>query len=217
MSDRVIKESIKRSPQIDQLTWFEEVVYYRMILTADDNGVLDGRSVVLKSDLFPTKESITNKAMQDAVNKLEKLSLIERIRQNDREYLHLTTWAKYQTASAAGQPAKPTPKGHAGKKEISPYSQQFETFWAAYPRKTGKGKAWESFEKYDVTDELLGKMLETLEAAKRSAQWRKDGGQFIPHPSTWLNQRRWEDEIPQTATVQPSLDERGLEDWDDWK
>jgi hypothetical protein len=27
-----------------------------------------------------------------------------------------------------------------------------------------------------------------------SAEWTKDGGQFIPHPATWLNQKRWEDE-----------------------
>ena len=36
MPNRVIKDSIKRSPQIDSLTWFEEVVFFHMILTADD-------------------------------------------------------------------------------------------------------------------------------------------------------------------------------------
>lgn len=36
MPNRIIKESIKSSPQIDELSWFEEVLYYRLIVTADD-------------------------------------------------------------------------------------------------------------------------------------------------------------------------------------
>jgi hypothetical protein len=37
-------------------------------------------------------------------------------------------------------------------------------------------------------------MLSAVEAQKQTDQWTKDGGQYIPHPSTWLNQGRWEDE-----------------------
>ena len=28
-----------------------------------------------------------------------------------------------------------------------------------------------------------------------SAQWQRDNGQYIPHPATWLNQGRWDDEL----------------------
>ena len=68
MPNRVIKESIKRSPQIDALTWFEEVVFYRLMVTADDYGCMDARPVLLKNELFPTKENITKKSIEDAVN-----------------------------------------------------------------------------------------------------------------------------------------------------
>jgi len=34
-----------------------------------------------------------------------------------------------------------------------------------------------------------------VNAQKATEQWRKDNGQFIPHPQTWLNQRRWEDDV----------------------
>ena len=61
MPNRIIKESIKRSPEIDRLNWFEEVVFYRLIVTADDYGRLDGRTVVLKNDLFPPKSDSTCK------------------------------------------------------------------------------------------------------------------------------------------------------------
>ena len=38
--------------------------------------------------------------------------------------------------------------------------------------------------------------MESLEKHKRSDQWTKDGGQFVPHPATWLNQKRWQGDAP---------------------
>lgn len=79
----------------------------------------------------------------------------------------------------------------------------FTTFWAAYPKKAGKAdalKAWNKLAPDVVLQEQMGK---ALEVQKQSQQWRKDGGQYIPMPATWLNGRRWEDEV-QTQT-QPNL------------
>ena len=50
--------------------------------------------------------------------------------------------------------------------------------------------------------------------AEIQAQVERDGGQFVPHPATWLNQRRWEDEITITEKPPEQLRSRGLEDWD---
>lgn len=68
----------------------------------------------------------------------------------------------------------------------------FEIFWDAYPRKEGKQKAMAAFEKVDVGLDVI---LSALERHKKSTQWTKNGGEFIPHPATWLNGRRWEDEV----------------------
>lgn len=68
----------------------------------------------------------------------------------------------------------------------------FELFWEAYPRKVGKQKAQEAFGKITISVDIL---LAALEDQKRTPQWTKDGGQYIPHPATWLNQARWEDEV----------------------
>ena len=68
----------------------------------------------------------------------------------------------------------------------------FDQFWQAYPRKEGKQKAIAAFERVTVA---LPVLLEALEKQKKSAQWVKDGGVFIPHPATWLNGKRWEDEL----------------------
>lgn len=75
------------------------------------------------------------------------------------------------------------------------YSDEFEAFWTAYPRKEGKGKAWESWQK--LKNLIPDDVCERVQRAARCDQWQKDGGQFIPHPTTWLNQRRWDDEMCQ--------------------
>lgn len=70
----------------------------------------------------------------------------------------------------------------------------FDEFWKAYPRKQSKTAALKAFEKLKPDGELLGAMLSAIKRQVESDQWKRDGGQYIPHPSTWLNGRRWEDE-----------------------
>lgn len=67
----------------------------------------------------------------------------------------------------------------------------FETFWKSYPRKVGKDAALKAWNKKKPN---LDEVLKALEWQTQSAQWLKDGGQFIPHPATYLNQGRWKDE-----------------------
>lgn len=69
---------------------------------------------------------------------------------------------------------------------------EFAEFWNAYPKHQGKTIARAAFEKVDVPLQVL---LDAIEVQKRSRQWMKDGGDFIPMPSTWLNQKRWEDSM----------------------
>lgn len=73
-------------------------------------------------------------------------------------------------------------------------NESFNVFWKAYPKKQAKPQALKAFEKANPSPEELESMLKAIEEQKRSVQWQKDEGQFIPLPSTWLNQRRWEDE-----------------------
>lgn len=75
-------------------------------------------------------------------------------------------------------------------------SPLFDQFWNAYPRHVNKQGAMKVFEKAKIDNELLAVILKAIERQKESDQWTKDGGQFIPHPATWLNQKRWEDETP---------------------
>ena len=85
--------------------------------------------------------------------------------------------------------------------------ERFERFWAAYPRKVGKGAAANAFKKIKPSEELVQKMLDAITAQNQSDQWKKDGGQYIPNPATWLNQSRWEDETARPAEKDISLNE----------
>lgn len=79
-------------------------------------------------------------------------------------------------------------------------SDSFAEFWQAYPRKTAKTMAMKAWKKLKPDAAVLAKMLEALQAQKTSPQWTKDGGQYIPHASTWLNQCRWEDETSERSS-----------------
>ena len=78
--------------------------------------------------------------------------------------------------------------------------QRFDAFWEAYPRKRSKGQAEKTWVKLNPDDNLLKEILAGLENAKRSVDWQKDGGKFIPYPATWLNAKGWEDEYEEARS-----------------
>ena len=69
----------------------------------------------------------------------------------------------------------------------------FAKFWSAYPRKVGKDVARKAFDKRKPSTELVDLMVQAVNRQKMTPQWAKEGGQFIPHPSTWINEGRWMD------------------------
>lgn len=79
------------------------------------------------------------------------------------------------------------------------YSGLFDIFWKAYPSKVGKDAARKAFAKRKFDEKTFAQVLQALELHKVSERWTKDNGQYIPNPATWLNQGRWEDEMPGTA------------------
>lgn len=81
----------------------------------------------------------------------------------------------------------------------------FATFWTAYPKKVAKPAAAKAWRKVKPTGQVIADLMAGLERQKASGEWHKDGGQFIPHPATWINGRRWEDEtLPAAGQTQIS-------------
>jgi hypothetical protein len=80
---------------------------------------------------------------------------------------------------------------NAPQKHKKAISDDFDAFWQAYPKKTGKGYCREIWKREKLTIDMV---LPGLRKAIASGDWQKDQGKFIPNPSTWLNQGRWEDD-----------------------
>lgn len=96
-----------------------------------------------------------------------------------------------------------SPKGEAG--------EGFAAFWAEYPRHTAKAVAVKSWQKINPDASLQESIMDGLRRQKTSVQWQRDGGKYIPHPSTWLNQRRWEDETEAVQQETPQQQIRWID------
>jgi len=80
----------------------------------------------------------------------------------------------------------------------------FDRFWAEYPRKVAKKKCRQIWDRLKPSQELAEQIVSSVRAYKRTEQWQKDKGKFIPHPTTFLNWARWEDELPiSRPTIRP--------------
>lgn len=78
-----------------------------------------------------------------------------------------------------------------------PYSKSFESWWEHYPRKVAKDDAFRSWKKIGQKNTTTPQQI--IHAIKKQVEAKhfrgKDGQDYIPNPSTWLNQGRWKDEI----------------------
>lgn len=81
-----------------------------------------------------------------------------------------------------------SPKG-----DESEIERKFSAFWDAYPKKEAKKSALKSYSKLNPDDELHNIIMKAVNAQKKRKQWQES--KYIPLASSWLNGRRWEDEI----------------------
>lgn len=147
MSNRTLKQSICVSEDINRLSWFEEVLFYRLIVNCDDYGRFDGRASVIRSQLFPLKDSLTAKAVEQALHELANVGLVEIYQgESRRPTLRLPSWGTHQrilTRTLRGD----SPQGDAdcdsytGEKNILPEDGEKKTLSSGSncrAQKTGK-------------------------------------------------------------------------------
>lgn len=89
----------------------------------------------------------------------------------------------------------------------SKYTENFEQFWTQYPKHRRKAKqtafkAWERARKNGMPS--FDAVMFALAAQKASSEWKKDNGQYIPLPATWINGARWDDEIDDRPPEPPN-------------
>ena len=102
MPSRIIKEGICANDQIDQLTPFEETVFYRLIVNADDYGRFDGRLAILRARLFPLKneKQLKDTDLKAALESLARVDLLKMYKCDGKPYVCLTGWERNQQIRA---------------------------------------------------------------------------------------------------------------------
>lgn len=99
MPNRILKESICTSDNIDELTTFQENVFYRLLVCCDDFGRMDARPKILASKLYPLK-SIRADQMADALRALSSAELVTLYEVGGKPFLQMKTWERHQQIRA---------------------------------------------------------------------------------------------------------------------
>ena len=128
------------------------------------------------------------------------IKLLESTRNRVKEYRE-----RLRNSNVTVTPTLPTLPNHTlpTNKDIV----NFDDFWKAYPKKAGKAYALKCWERLKINNGLKEKIMVAVEKQKKWPQWIKDNGQYIPNPSTWLNQGRWDDEY--TDRTCPKCKDKG--------
>jgi hypothetical protein len=88
------------------------------------------------------------------------------------------------------------------------YSDDFNTFWTAYPKKKEKIAAFTAWNKMASYRPPIADILAKIEALKESDLWKKESGQFIPYPERWIKRGGWDDEVTKTESVMDWIQKR---------
>ena len=95
MPNRIIKESICTSDSIATLSWFEQALFFRLIVLADDYGRFDARPAIIRGRGFPLS-SVTEKQIADGLSTLVTAGIINLYSVGGKSYLQLEAWQKHQ-------------------------------------------------------------------------------------------------------------------------
>lgn len=125
MPNRILKESICVSESINQLTWFEEVLFYRLIVNCDDYGRFYANPAIIRGKLFPLKDRITLKEVENALSKLADIGIVRMYLNDNKPYLYLPTWGAHQKTRAK-ESKFPDPESGESCKQMLAYENTCE-------------------------------------------------------------------------------------------
>lgn len=156
-----------------------------------DAGLWDSRRVITSEDLIDS----LNDAYRNRVNPIIEIDQIR---------VSYPRKAISEVGKAISEVSYPQTKLNKTKLKETIYGDSFLTFWKTYPKKIGKDAAWRAWKNRNGSRPEIEIILKAITAQSQSEQWRKESGQFIPNPATWINQGRWEDEPLKTLPSYPS-------------
>lgn len=236
---RTIKPAFFSNEDLAELAYGDRLLFIGLWTQADKAGRLEDRPKRLKAALFPYDDF----NVDEGLGRLANAKFITRYEGNAVRLIQIRTWAKHQRPPksepesdlSAPPIASDDPdlienvssrlegngkeRGKEGNGShaltLGLVEDRFELFWKAYPRKVGKDAARTVWLRLKPSDEMTTTMIAAVNEQAKSAQWVKDGGQFIPHPRTWLHQGRWQDEAVAVPYLkqQTTNNVKAIESW----
>jgi hypothetical protein len=216
---RMLSKRITRSEKVAALkTDTARMLYTWLIPYLDVDGRCDAHPSLLKADLAPLLPHITPEKIKTILVELHSIGLIILYSLNGKQYLEVTKFDEHQknlrkdreTPSKIPDMTQESIQSDAGvtpelvplkikikikERESKRQVPGFEEFWELYPRKVNKKEAQLKWNRVNLPS--LEFILEAIKKQKQSQQWNTENGKYIPHPATWLNQERWNDELPE--------------------
>lgn len=194
--------------------WYDEpvvrAVFIHFLLRANhaDNewrGTLVKRgSFISTYDKLSKEIGFSVKQIRTAIDKLKKTGEVANDGTRQHTVFIIKNYDLYQPKGKqkAQQPAndgqtsgKQRATNNNDNNENNEINTLFDAFWSVYPNKQAKQKAFESWQKKIKTSELAEQVIRHVTLRKQADdQWLKESGKFIPMPTTFLNQARWEDQ-----------------------
>ena len=218
---RTIKPEFPQSETIGKLSRDARLLFIQLWTIADDSGRSRGNSRILASLLYPY-DDLSPSVIDRWIAELQTEKCLVRYEADGNTYIQILNWLKHQKidkpsasripefgessrilannieASTTDLGPRTSTKDLGMEEDLPPSSRKanssiIEEIYLAYPRKEGKGHALKSIEKaLRLVDHgtLLAKVRLYAKKCETMGQDRK----FIPHPATWFNGQRWEDE-----------------------
>lgn len=213
---RTIKPEFFTSSDIVSLTPLARLFYVSLWCEADREGRLNWNTKTFKIRYFPADECDIDALSKEILD----AGLVYLYESDGRQYGEIPCFKNHQVINnreadsvipARVKEACKRVLGEGRKEgkerkgtDVEETSDGFAEFWSAYPKKVGKGDAEKAWKKLKPD---LSACLSAISTAKLSIDWLKEGGQFIPHPATWINGKRWEDGAAVRVNGQPALPE----------
>jgi|SoiMetStandDraft_2_1073263.scaffolds.fasta_scaffold08327_3 hypothetical protein len=215
---RMFSKEVTESDMFLDMPSDAQLLYFHLGIQADDDGFVSPHRVMrmvgitnkdalgllaAKKFVIPFQDGVVVITHWRVNNYLRNDRYKETIYKGDMALLSCDENMVYQL-DTTGIPLVDAGKvriGKVSKEKATDTTTGFSLFWKSYPRKTAKGDAERAWRKLNPSEELQQTILAAVERAKQSEQWQRDGGRFIPYPTTWLNGRRWEDEVATVTSV----------------
>ena len=201
MPTRMIREGIISSEPVNSLGWAEEVFYRRLLSVVDDFGRFSANPSLLRAACYPLQiDKVGNQDIAKWLTKCVGAGLVKAYTVEGKDYIEVEKFgqqvrakkSKYPSCTADAQQMRSTCTASVYLDVVGDVvdisSARFSEFWQSYPRKTARPRAEKAWAKLKPSAELIAVILDSLR------QWELPEAKFIPHPATWLNDRRWEDQ-----------------------